>query len=57
MEPLTHCPWLLHDCGVTPEHRVAPETHTPTQDPLEQVLVVHVVPFVQVPDELHVWVV
>jgi len=41
MEPLTQAPWLLHVCGVVPEHWVAPGEQLPVQSPLTHAWFVH----------------
>lgn len=54
MEPLTQAPWLLHVCGVVPEHWVSPGEQLPTQAPFTQAWSVHACAPPHAPVELQV---
>jgi hypothetical protein len=41
MDPLVQVPWLLHVCGVVPEHWVAPGVQVPEQAPFTHAWFVH----------------
>ena len=54
MEPLTQAPWLLHVCGVVPEHWVALGEQLPVQAPLTHAWFVHACAVPHVPVESQV---